>query len=104
MHAGFLRETPAAFLAEFPRYLRALGLRVERAIADPIKDQARMLELRPFADALESARARNPVLDPAWLEFQRDLEELRVQTFAQELGTRRAVSHKRIARELEQLR
>ena len=104
VHAGFLRETPAAFLAEYPRYLRALNLRVERAVADPVRDQARMLELRPYADALEAARARILVLDAGWLEFQRDLEELRVQTFAQELGTRRPVSHKRLARELERLR
>ena len=36
-------------------------------------------------------------------QFQQDLEELRVQTFAQELGTRRSVSHKRLARALLQL-
>jgi len=42
-------------------------------------------------------------LPPAWAEFQHDLEELRVQTFAQELGTRRPVSHKRLARQLQQL-
>ena len=104
VHAGFLRETPAAFLTEFPRYLKALSLRVVRAVADPLKDQARMLELQPYAEALRLGRARSPILPPAWLEFQWDLEELRVQTFAQELGTRRPVSHKRLARQLEQLR
>jgi ATP-dependent helicase HrpA len=97
---GFLRETPAALLSEFPRYLKALGLRAERALADPLKDQARMLELRPYAEAL--AAAARP-LAPAWQDFRHDLEELRVQTFAQELGTRRPVSHKRLARQLEQL-
>ena len=103
VHAGFLRETPAAFLAEFPRYLKALALRVERALADPLKDQARMLELSPYAAALQLARRRHPLLPAAWLEFQQDLEELRVQSFAQELGTRRPISHKRLARLLEQL-
>jgi ATP-dependent helicase HrpA len=100
VHAGFLRETPAALLAEFPRYLRALSLRAERAIADPLKDQARMLELRPYAEAL--AAAPRP-LAPAWQAFRHDLEELRVQTFAQELGTRRSVSFKRLSRQLELL-
>ncbi len=103
VHAGFLRETPAAFLAEFPRYLKALDLRAERAIADPIKDQARLLELQPYADALARAQEKNSLLTPAWLAFQQDLEELRVQTFAQELGTRRPVSHKRLARQLQHL-
>jgi ATP-dependent helicase HrpA len=97
---GFLRETPATLLSELPRYLKALSLRAERALADPLKDQARMLELRPYAEAL--AAAPRP-LDPAWQEFRHDLEELRVQTFAQELGTRRAVSHKRLARQLDLL-
>ena len=103
VHAGFLRETPAAFLAEFPRYLKALDLRADRAIADPIKDQARLLELQPYADALARAQEKFAPLPSAWLEFQQDLEELRVQTFAQELGTRRPVSHKRLARQLQQL-
>jgi ATP-dependent helicase HrpA len=103
VHPGFLRETPAAFLAEFPRYLKALDLRADRAVTDPVKDQARLLELQPFADALAREQAKAAPLSEAWLEFQRDLEELRVQTFAQELGTRRPVSHKRLARQLEQL-
>ncbi len=100
---GFLRDTPAELLAEFPRYLKALSLRAERAIADPLKDQARMLELKPYAEALGVAMAAATPLPPAWQAFRHDLEELRVQTFAQDLGTRRPVSHKRLARQLEQL-
>ena len=102
MRPGFLRETPPGLLADLPRYLRALELRAERALADPVRDQARLLELRPYAEAVEAARARGP-LPPAWEAFRHDLEELRVQTFAQELGTRRPVSHKRLARQLQQL-
>jgi ATP-dependent helicase HrpA len=105
---GFLRETPAPLLAEFPRFLKAIALRLERAVADPVRDQARMLELLPFAAALreaqDAAAARGePGLSSDWREFQHDLEELRVQVFAQELGTRRPVSPKRLARQLEQL-
>ena len=58
-----------------------------------------MLELHPYAEVL---RAAPRPLSPDWQEFRHDLEELRVQTFAQELGTRRPVSHKRLARQLEQ--
>jgi ATP-dependent helicase HrpA len=61
-----------------------------------------MLELQPYTEALRLARERHRQLPSAWLEFQQDLEELRVQVFAQELGTRRPVSHKRLARQLEQ--
>ena len=57
---GFLRDTPADSLAEYPRYLKALSLRADRALRDPVRDQARMLELKPFTDALAKARARRP--------------------------------------------
>jgi ATP-dependent helicase HrpA len=101
VHSGFLRETPADLLADMPRFLKALKIRAERALADPLKDQARMLELQPFSAALAQALARGKGNEPAWQAFRHDLEELRVQTFAQELGTRRPVSHKRLARQLE---
>lgn len=101
IHPGFLRETPAALLAEFPRYLKALKLRAERALTDPIKDQARMLELKPYTDALARIDAAGESAQPRWQAFRWDLEELRVQTFAQELGTQRPVSHKRLARQIQ---
>jgi ATP-dependent helicase HrpA len=100
---GFLRETPASSLAEYPRYLKALSLRAERALRDPVRDQARMLELKPFSDALDAARRSGRYTRPEWQEFRWDLEELRVSLFAQELGTRRQVSAKRLARQLEAL-
>ena len=79
--------------------MKALALRAERAQRDPTKDQARMLEIKPFADALVTA-------DPADAEAQAlrwELEELRVQLFAQELGVKGGVSPKRLAARLERL-
>ena len=78
----------------------ALSLRAERAQRDPTRDQARMLELKPFADALANA-------DPADAEAQAlrwELQELRVQLFAQELGVKGGVSPKRLAARLERLK
>ncbi len=100
---GFLRATPPDALAQFPRYLKAMRLRAERAIADPIRDQARMLELRPFAEALERAHAEGVFERPGWQALRWDLEELRVSLFAQELGAKSGISVKRLARELEAL-
>ncbi|GAB1408413.1 ATP-dependent RNA helicase HrpA [Thermomonas brevis] len=97
---GFLRDVPAAVLAEYPRYLKAMALRAERAQRDPARDQARMLELSPFVAALAGA-------DPALAEaaaLRWELEELRVQLFAQELGVRGNVSPKKLAQRLEALR
>ncbi|KRA72035.1 hypothetical protein ASD78_16880 [Lysobacter sp. Root667] len=101
---GFLREVPAEALREYPRYLKALALRGERALRDPVRDQARMLELKPFADALAAATAAGDAATPGWQALRWDLEELRVSLFAQELGVRGGVSPKKLANRLAQLR
>ncbi|HWR96157.1 MAG TPA: DUF3418 domain-containing protein, partial [Arenimonas sp.] len=103
VYPGFLTRTPAPMLPHLPRYLKALGLRQERALQDPIKDQARMLELKPFIDMLARRFAKGRDLAPEWQRFWQDTEELCVQVFAQELGLKGAVSHKRLARQLEAL-
>ena len=103
VHPGFLRSTPAEALAQMPRYLQAMLRRVERLLRDPARDQARMLELKPFVDALEAARAQGRADEPAWAALRWDLEELRVSLFAQELAARGAVSTKKLARQLQQL-
>ena len=103
VHPGFLRRTPPDALAHFPRYLDAMLLRAERALRDPAKDQARMLELTPFTQALEAIRGTPAFADPRWQALRWEMEELRVSLFAQELGTPTPVSPKRLARQLETL-
>ncbi|KAF1709233.1 ATP-dependent RNA helicase HrpA [Pseudoxanthomonas kalamensis DSM 18571] len=100
VHPGFLRRTPAVALAQFPRYLKAMALRVERALRDPSRDQARMLEIKPFADALATARAAGTDAQPEWQALRWELEELRVSLFAQELAARGGVSAKKLAQRL----
>jgi len=104
VHAGFLRETPADVLAQFPRYLKAMRLRAERALRDPTRDQARMLELRPFLDALACAGPDLLRTHPGWQALRWELEELRVSLFAQELGARAGISPKKLAQRLASLR
>ncbi len=104
VHAGFLRDTPAEALAQFPRYLKAMRLRAERALRDPTRDQARMLELRPFIEALEHAGQAGHGAQPGWQALRWDLEELRVSMFAQELGARAGISPKKLAQRLAALR
>lgn len=104
VHPGFLRETPADALAQYPRYLRAMILRSERAKRDPPRDQARMLELRPFLEALEEAQARGLRGRPQWQALRWDLEELRVSLFAQELGAKTGISAKKLAQRVAALR
>ncbi|MGY1459736.1 ATP-dependent RNA helicase HrpA [Luteimonas sp. A534] len=101
--AGFLRDVPASVLAEYPRYLKALVTRASRALNDPSRDQQRMLELMPFADALARATAQGCAGEPGWQALRWDLEELRVQVFAQELGAKGGVSPKKLATRLAAL-
>ena len=101
---GFLRDTPAEALAEYPRWLKAMVLRAERALRDPVRDQARMLELLPFAEALADARDRGIDTQPEWRALRWELEEFRVSLFAQELGAKGGVSAKKLVTRLSQFR
>ena len=104
IHPGFLRTTPEAMLPELPRYLRAIAQRAERVRLDPQRDQARLLELTPFLEALAAANAAGRADDPGWQALRWNIEELRVSLFAQALGTRQPMSVKRLTRELAQLK
>ncbi len=96
---GFLRNTQATALADYPRWLKALSLRAERAQRDPVRDQQRMLELAPFTAVLAAA---DPA-DPEAIALRWELEELRVQLFAQELAVKGRVSLKRLGDRLQRL-
>jgi ATP-dependent helicase HrpA len=101
---GFLRDVPATALAEYPRYLKALATRAERALNDPVRDQQRMLDLKPFADAMAEATLEGQEREAGWQALRWDLEELRVSLFAQELGAKGGVSPKKLAQRLATLR
>ncbi|ALN65433.1 ATP-dependent helicase HrpA [Lysobacter antibioticus] len=101
---GFLRNVATAALAEYPRYLKALAVRSERALRDPVRDQARMLELKPFVEAFDAANAGGRADDAGWQALRWEIEELRVSLFAQELGVRGGVSPKKLAQRLASLR
>jgi ATP-dependent helicase HrpA len=62
-----------------------------------------MLELKPFADALDAAAQAGRIGEPGWQALRWDLEELRVSLFSQELGTRGGVSPKKLAARLASL-
>jgi ATP-dependent helicase HrpA len=89
---GFLRTTPPGWLPHYPRFLAAAEKRAERARRDPRKDAARAAEIR----ALEAQAAKADPSKLAAAEWPWLLEELRVSHFAQELGTSRKVSVKRL--------
>src|SRR5690606_41010896 len=71
---GFLRDVPAPALAEYPRYLKALVTRAQRALNDPPRDQQRMLDLKPFTDALADAAIAGLADEPEWQSLRWDIE------------------------------
>jgi ATP-dependent helicase HrpA len=102
---GFIVETPAAQLAHYPRYLKAIAARLDKLKSDPARDAQRQAELAqlytPFARELA---ARKGVADPRLTEFRWLLEELRVSLFAQELRTPMPVSVKRLQKVWESVK
>jgi ATP-dependent helicase HrpA len=94
---GFIVSTPAATLAHFPRYLKAVAARLDKLKSDPARDAARTAEIAALqTPLLRELAARKGVPDARLEEFRWLLEELRVSLFAQELRTPMPVSVKRL--------
>ena len=93
----FLTTTPYGQLQHFTRYLKAITLRLEKWRADPARDAARMVELRPQEQRYwRLVTERKGAADARMQEYRWLLEELRVSFFAQELRTPQPVSIKRL--------
>jgi ATP-dependent helicase HrpA len=88
---GFLRAGPLAQLAHLPRYLKAMKIRADRWRQDPGKDHRRAMQVEPWLKAAGEMRGR-----PGGANFRWLVEEFRVSVFAQELGTARPVSEKKL--------
>lgn len=97
LYANVLRDTPLVWLEEYPRYLQAVNLRLDKAPFVGPRDQPNTEELqslwqryRKRHDALQLQKPEE-LTHIRWL-----LEEYRVSLFAQQLGTREPVSAKRL--------
>jgi ATP-dependent helicase HrpA len=100
----FLAVTPWPQLQHFPRYLKAVALRLDKLRADPARDTARLAELKPQEQRFWRLVAeRKGAVDDRMQEFRWLLEELRVSFFAQELRTPQPVSVKRLEKLWSQL-
>lgn len=100
----FIAENDYAQLAHFPRYLKALNVRLEKLRADPARDTRLMAEWNQVAMPWQRAQKdRQKGSDPKMTEFRWLLEELRVSLFAQELRTPMPVSVKRLQKVWESM-
>ena len=106
MPPDFLRQTPYDQVLHLGRFLKAIVIRAERAMLDPMKDRQKSEQVQPFQDAVDelmdselTGEKRDAVQVLRWM-----VEEFRVSVFAQELGTAQKVSPKRLYDKLEQVR
>ena len=97
VHPGFLAATPWAQLPQVPRYLRALGKRLEKYLTQPDREPRHGPVLAAhWARWLAEMERMGAEPSEALLRFRWLIEELQVSLFAQELKTPFPVSTKRL--------
>ncbi|MES2537037.1 MAG: ATP-dependent RNA helicase HrpA [Pseudomonadota bacterium] len=99
----FIADNDYAQLTHFPRYLKAINVRLEKLRADPTRDVRLMAEWAQVAAPWQRAQKERKNADPKMNEFRWLLEELRVSLFAQELRTPMPVSAKRLQKVWESM-
>jgi ATP-dependent helicase HrpA len=98
----FIADNDYTQLSHFPRYLKAINVRLEKLRADPSRDARLMAEWALVAAPWQRAQKERRS-DPKMAEFRWLLEELRVSLFAQELRTPMPVSVKRLQKVWESM-
>jgi ATP-dependent helicase HrpA len=104
--ARWLAHVPYVKLRHYPRYLKGMLVRCERAKSNAVKDREKTARLAPWLKRLNEVYGRLGVGDQRWKDWAQlrwMLEEYKVSLFAQELGTAEPVSEKRMAAILEKL-
>jgi ATP-dependent helicase HrpA len=106
VHKRFLIENEFSQLSHFPRYLKAMNVRLEKLRADAARDAKAMSEWNQAAapyQRLMRDKSAGKNTDPKLVEYRWMLEELRVSLFAQELRTPMPVSVKRLMKVWESM-
>ncbi len=96
VHKRFVADTDHAQLSHFPRYLKAMQIRIDKLRADPARDARLMADWQLAATPWQRALKAGSHGDPRMDEYRWMLEELRVSLYAQELKTPMPVSVKRL--------
>lgn len=102
VYAGFVRETPGEWLKEIPRYLKAIEQRLDKVGAQVQRDRVWTGELTGYWEQYQARTAKHAQegkRDPQLTLYRWMLEEYRVSLFAQQLGTKMAVSEKRLSKQ-----
>src|SRR5262249_46376264 len=106
LRSGFLCSVPLTRLKDYPRYLKAIQLRLDKFSINPTKDADWQQQLHEWWQAYQgrlAADRQRGVRDPRLEEFRWTLEELRVSLWAQQLKTPYPVSFKRLGKAWNEL-
>jgi len=101
---GFVTTTGAAHLEDLARYLTAIERRLEKLPQATQGDRERMQRVHGVQEAFDRLLHTLPTSRAAATEIRdigRQIEELRVSLWAQQLGTPRPVSEQRIYRAID---
>ncbi len=108
MHASFLTRTPWNWLQHYPRYLRAIPLRLDKLRSGGLaRDRDGTADVVARQEAYFQRLRQHEELDlfdPEMEQYRWMLEEYRVSLFAQQLGTAMAISGKRLDRQWEKVK
>ncbi|MCQ4250787.1 ATP-dependent RNA helicase HrpA [Pseudomonas stutzeri] len=106
IYPGFVRETPTEWLKEYPRYLKAIEQRFEKIGAQLQRDRVWSGELAGYWEQYQARLNKHQQegkRDPELALYRWMLEEYRVSLWAQQLGTKMAVSDKRLSKQWGQV-
>ncbi len=106
VYPGFVRETPTEWLKEYPRYLKAIEQRFEKIGAQLQRDRVWSGELVGYWEQYQTRLKKHQQegkRDPELTLYRWMLEEYRVSLWAQQLGTKMAVSDKRLNKQWGQV-
>ncbi len=95
LYSGFIRQVPLEQLRHYPRYLKAISMRLDKAAGNLQRDSQNQEVVDCFQSLFwESMRGQS--INPNEDSFRWLIEELRVSLFAQPLKTACPVSPKRL--------
>ena len=102
-YPGFLYDTPFEQLQHYPRFLKAITMRLEKVPQQVQKDRINIDQLQPLWEQYQAKVTKEGkaslATNTALQQYRWMLEELRVSLFAQTLGTQQAVSVKRLKKQ-----
>ncbi|AFV00823.1 ATP-dependent RNA helicase HrpA [Simiduia agarivorans] len=103
-----LAQLPADGLRQYPRYLKAILLRLEKAPQNVQRDKLGIAEWTKNHEAMQAVVAKlgdhKASLESKLREYRWLLEELRISLFAQTIKTLQPVSSKRLGKLLQEIK